>query len=245
YLRHANGAGDADDEFGYGSSRMVPVAGRFGPLPGHDQPPPHLVSIPPLQLGDSGGAVLALQEALAEGAFYRGALDGDYGPGTAYAVRAFHQAAALPKGSNWQDGDWESLLGYRHGGFPNRPNEPDRIEVDLGRQVLFLIDDHQVEAVIPVSSGNGAVYYSAPSGRYVKARTPRGDFRFRRHIAGWRYNYLGALYRPWYFTTAYAIHGSNSVPNHPASHGCVRVPNWEADFLEGQLWIGMPVHVWD
>ena len=48
-----------------------------------------------------------------------------------------------------------------------------------------------------------------------------------------------------YFTEAYAIHGSNSVPTYPASHGCVRVPNWEGDRLVNWLYIGIPVHTWD
>ena len=51
--------------------------------------------------------------------------------------------------------------------------------------------------------------------------------------------------KPWNFTNYYAIHGYKSVPAYPASHGCVRIPNWEADALESSFFIGMPVHVWD
>ncbi|MBP1631936.1 MAG: hypothetical protein H6Q11_224, partial [Acidobacteria bacterium] len=36
-----------------------------------------------------------------------------------------------------------------------------------------------------------------------------------------------------------------SVPEYPASHGCVRIPTWESDLLERRLYIGMPIHVWD
>ena len=74
---------------------------------------------------------------------------------------------------------------------------------------------------------------------------PRGDFSLYKHYDGWRISYLGGLYRPWYFSGGYAIHGSASVPPVPASHGCVRIPIWEADHLAGVLSIGLPVHVWD
>ena len=40
YLRYTNAAGVADDEFLYGASRMQPLAGRFGSLPGGDGDPP-------------------------------------------------------------------------------------------------------------------------------------------------------------------------------------------------------------
>ncbi len=39
-LRHANAAGPADAAFAYGNPGLVPVAGRFGPLPGGDDPLP-------------------------------------------------------------------------------------------------------------------------------------------------------------------------------------------------------------
>ena len=38
-------------------------------------------------------------------------------------------------------------------------------------------------------------------------------------------------YKPMYFYGGYAIHGNPSVPPYPASHGCVRVPNFVADRL--------------
>ena len=41
----------------------------------------------------------------------------------------------------------------------------------------------------------------------------------QRKINGVRVSRLGELYRPAYFVGGYAIHGSPSVPNFPASHG--------------------------
>ena len=34
-----------------------------------------------------------------------------------------------------------------------------------------------------------------------------------------------------YFYGGYAIHGNPSVPPYPASHGCIRVPNFMIDRL--------------
>jgi len=92
------------------------------------------------------------------------------------------------------------------------------------------------------------VYWSkngGPGGGLVHATTPKGDFRLFKHIDGWRKNYLGNLYKPWYFTPYYAVHGSGSVPAHPASHGCVRVPIWESDHLDSMLKLGLRIHIWD
>ena len=36
--------------------------------------------------------------------------------------------------------------------LPDRPEEPDRVEVDVGRQVLYLIEDYEMTAILPVSS---------------------------------------------------------------------------------------------
>jgi lipoprotein-anchoring transpeptidase ErfK/SrfK len=188
--------------------------------------------------------VVELQEAMAAAGFFRDEIDGVFGRRTATAVVAVHKALDLERTPSWGVNDWVALAGYEGPGLPDRPDEPNRVEVDLSRQLLYRLVDGTVVDIIPVSSGNGAFYENA-AGKLVRARTPRGDFSFYKHYTGWRISYLGGLYRPWYFSGGYAIHGSASVPAYPASHGCVRVPNWEADYLAGELWIGLPVHVWD
>jgi len=42
---------------------------------------------------------------------------------------------------------------------------------------------------------------------------------------------LGVLYRPRFFVGGVAVHGAPSVPNYPASHGCVRVTNQAMDMI--------------
>lgn len=187
--------------------------------------------------GATGPTVAALQQRLAEVGFYRGMLDGEYGPGTAQAVMAFHKHLGLERTFEWQPVDWRYL-----DQFARPPALPDdQIVVDLDRQLLYLHLDGEVH-ILPVSSGNGERYRNA-SGRSVRAVTPTGTFRLYKHYAGAKRSYLGVLWRPWYFRGGYAIHGSPSVPGRPASHGCVRIPNWEADWLASRLWIGMPVSI--
>jgi lipoprotein-anchoring transpeptidase ErfK/SrfK len=42
----------------------------------------------------------------------------------------------------------------------------------------------------------------------------------------------------------FAIHGYYSVPVYPASHGCVRVPMWLADWLYDRSFVGERVYVY-
>lgn len=196
-----------------------------------------------LARGDEGALVADLQTQLTDAGFFRDDIDGVYGPRTASAVVAFHKYVEAERTDDWNVEDWVSLANLPPPDLPDR-DEPNRIELDLTRQLGYLLMDGELEAIIPISSGNGERYISS-SGATVRAVTPRGDYSLYKHYEGWRISYLGGLYRPWYFRGGYAIHGSDSVPPYPASHGCVRVPLWEADWLAGRLWIGLPVHVWD
>ena len=54
---------------------------------------------------------------------------------------------------------------------------------------------------------------------------------YRERPEGWWEGDLGQIYRPKYFVGGVAVHGSNSVPNYPASHGCVRVSVPAMDFI--------------
>lgn len=122
--------------------------------------------------------------------------------------------------------------GYRH------------VEVDLDRQVLLLIDDEgAVNKVLPVSTGSNKHYRE--KGMSGLAYTPRGRFKIYAKIAGWRKSPLGMLYYPNYFSDGLAIHGNSSVPDTPASHGCIRVPNSAAIDLYKRMPIGTIVLIYD
>jgi hypothetical protein len=194
--------------------------------------------------GATGSEVLTLQRMLTAQKFYRGPLDGRFGTKLEAAVVAFHKEIGAARTASWRSGDWDLLVRYQSPWLPSRSGEPDRLEINITAQVLYLIQDERLAAVIPISSGNGELFYNS-FGDLVPAHTPRGDFELEWHVQGMRISYLGQLWRPWYFVGGYALHGSPSVPPDPASHGCIRVPMWESDWLEGELFLGMPMHVWD
>jgi len=122
--------------------------------------------------------------------------------------------------------------GYRH------------VEVDLDRQVLlFIADDGAVKKVLPVSTGSNKHYNE--KGMSGLAYTPRGRFKIYAKIAGWRKSPLGMLYYPNYFSDGLAIHGNSSVPDSPASHGCIRIPNSAAPEMFRQMPVGTIVLIYD
>lgn len=118
------------------------------------------------------------------------------------------------------------------------------IEVDITRQVLFLVDKKgAITRILPISSGNEQKYQQ--DGKWEVAHTPRGEFLIKRQIKGTRKAPLGNLYYPNYFYGGVAIHGSNSIPIYPASHGCVRIPRFADKLFIEMVWIGMKVYVYD
>ena len=94
------------------------------------------------------------------------------------------------------------------------------IEIDKQRQILMVVRNGRATLVTGVSTAGIAGYF-----------TPLGHFAIGRKVPGYDPSPLGVLYKPMYFYGGYAIHGSPSIPPYPASHGCVRVPNFVADRL--------------
>ncbi len=107
------------------------------------------------------------------------------------------------------------------------------IEVDKAHQVLYVVRDGKVTLISPVST-------AGLPGRF----TPVGQFSIYRKVPGFDPSPLGILYKPMYFTGGYAIHGNPSVPPYPASHGCIRVPNFVIDRLYDSEPYGETVYVY-
>ncbi len=94
------------------------------------------------------------------------------------------------------------------GGYRVRhPGAGKHVEASLAKQVIVFAKGDRVQAIYPISSGKP----STP--------TVRGHFHFYSTQPG--YNAEG-MYYSFYFIGGYAIHGYHSVPNYPASHGCLR-----------------------
>ena len=200
----------------------------------------------PLQFGDSGGAVIRLQAALQARGFYRSQITGDYDTATATAVITLHKYLDLPRADSFSALDWIRLALLPGPQVPIRWDEPDRVEIDTTRQLLFVIRNHRIAGILPTSTGSGATYYSVRNGRNVRSGTPHGDFQLNWRQYGWNCDSTTGwcVYNYWGFTRFYGIHGYRNVPAYPASHGCTRVHLWDSDWLDDYLFIGMPVHIW-
>jgi N-acetylmuramoyl-L-alanine amidase len=148
------------------------------------------------------------------------------------AVFAFEKVQGLPRTGVVDARFWRALA---TAGTPApRHAEPaDHLEVNKGRQVLYVVRGGRVALIVPVST-------AGLPGRF----TPVGRFSIYRKVVGFDPSPLGTLYDPMYFTAGYAIHGNPSVPPYPASHGCVRVPMWVAPHLYATNPYGETVYVY-
>jgi peptidoglycan hydrolase-like protein with peptidoglycan-binding domain len=197
---------------------------------------------PILRRGDEGEEVLALQQRLVELGYRPGEPDGHYEGQTASAVMAFQKHEGLQRDGVAGE-EVLSRLDNPTGTGPRQDLSGPRVEVDLDRQILFLIDEQGGETVLNISSGSGKTYQKPDGGESV-AYTPTGDFVVERRVDGLREAALGTLYRPLYFDRGWAIHGSSSVPGYPASHGCVRTSNVDQDFIFPTLPGGAPIVIY-
>jgi hypothetical protein len=117
------------------------------------------------------------------------------------------------------------------------------VEVDLDRQVLLLINQSGDVRVLPVSTGNGKEFVS--DGQTSIAYTPRGRFVVYDKTFGWEDGALGSVFYANYISGGVAIHGYESVPTRPASHGCIRIPMFAAREVSRLLPLGTIVLVYD
>lgn len=181
------------------------------------------------------------EQRLWELGYWAGPIDGKFDSASRQALIAFQKVEGRPRTGNLTSTELNALLtasrplprfeGYGH------------IEIDLTRQVLFVIDETgTVNRILPVSTGNEGRYVDR--GQIHRAHTPRGTFKVLRKINGWRVSSLGLLYYPSYILNGIAVHGSLSVPTYPASHGCIRVPMFAAKELSGLMPIGIEVSVY-
>lgn len=165
--------------------------------------------------------LVTAQTALDSLGYWLGDIDGVMGSNTAHAITAFQKAEGLDRTGRLDPATLERLAGGSRPGATTTSGEV--VEIDLSRQILLVVADGQVEWVFDISTGTPAT------------PTPPGEFSVYKEIDGYRHAPLGILYRPKYFNGGIAMHGYTSVPNQPASHGCVRLTYpamdmvWDAD----------------
>ena len=184
---------------------------------------------------------LEAEKRLWELGYWAGPADGRFDSASRHALVAFQKVERRPRTGNLT---WQELNALRNARRPMpHHGRYAHVEIDLSRQVLFLIDETgTVMRILPVSTGNGQLYVD--HGQVHRARTPTGTFKVLRKINGWRLSSLGVLYYPSYIVNGIAVHGSFSIPTHPASHGCIRIPMFAAKELSALMPVGIEVVIY-
>jgi lipoprotein-anchoring transpeptidase ErfK/SrfK len=185
-----------------------------------------------LSYGSNGPDVLGLRSRLAQLRVHGPSPSATYGSELFDAVVAFQKARGLAR-TGAVDRTTLRALAQDIVPAPRYRTHDTHIEVNKSRQILLVVHDGATAAYLPVSSGAGGV-------------TPAGSYQILWKALSTS-TWLGPaiLYRTMTFHTHYAIHGFASVPVYPASHGCVRIPIWAADWLYQQSPVGERVYVYE
>jgi peptidoglycan hydrolase-like protein with peptidoglycan-binding domain len=204
---------------------------------------PKVTTPPPSGLGSgsNGPAVLALQQRLQALHYWVGTPDGVFAQDTVYAVTAFQKVTGMSRTGRATDDVLKALETATTPSPLVAGGEATRIEVDIPRQVLFLWEGGSITEILPVSTGSMERFCS--EGYCRIAGTPTGAFKVYRQDKGWNDGPLGSLYNANFIVGGIAIHGANSVPATPASHGCIRIPMSAAEWFPSKARIGTPVYV--
>jgi L,D-transpeptidase catalytic domain/Putative peptidoglycan binding domain len=158
--------------------------------------------------GERGVKVLLMQRALLKLGFAT-PVTGYYDDATARGVLAFRKTNELGR-DGFATKDVFAKLMRGEGAYQLRyPNAGKHVEFDWSRQVLVLARGGKPYRTYHTSSGTPAT------------PTVFGTYRFYYKLPGT--NAKGMVHSS-FFIRGYAIHGYASVPNYPASHGCLRVP---------------------
>ena len=203
----------------------------------------------PIIFGSSRASVATLQGRLLQLGFWNAGTDGGYGLTTVQAVMAFQKWKGLPATTVVDTATAVALNTEICRPQAGRTSGT-LLEVDKSKQIAYVVQDGEVRYIFNVSTGNGKSYdeedQKNAGNRVIGiATTPVGTFRTYRESDVARYEGdLGTLYRPKFIVGGVAVHGARSVPNYPASHGCVRVVNPVMDLIWGQNLLPLRSTVW-
>jgi peptidoglycan hydrolase-like protein with peptidoglycan-binding domain len=189
------------------------------------------VVLPRLVLGARSAAVALLGDQLRR-LHYAAPYGTQFDARILDAVYAFQKVQGLPRTGVVDALFWRALASA-HTPIPRYSQPASHLEVNKGRQVLYVVRGSRTALIVPISTAGIAGTF-----------TPVGRFAIYRKVAGFDPSPLGTLYDPLYFAGGYAIHGNPSVPPYPASHGCVRVPMWIAPHLYATNSYGETVYVY-
>lgn len=166
--------------------------------------------------------------------YWTGPVDGVWDAASRHALIAFQKVEGRRRSGALTRAELQALALAKtpepreKGGF--------HVEVDLVRQVLFVVDSEgRAGNILPISSGSGKTFRERgyPEGIAV---TPCAHLEVYRKARGRKQSPLGEMINPLYVVGGIAIHGSADLPAYPASHGCIRIPL----FASGRLFEMVP-----
>jgi L,D-transpeptidase-like protein/putative peptidoglycan binding protein len=182
------------------------------------------------------------EQWLSDLGYWTGPVDGVWDGASRHALIAFQKIQKAKPTGRLTRAEWNALSVA----FPPKPRHAQgpHIEVDIARQVLFLVDaSGQIVKILPVSSGSGKNFHENGYPE-TRAITPCGHLEVFQKASGWKTSPLGQMHNPMYIVGGIAIHGSEDVPPYPASHGCIRIPMFASSRLPKMVPTGTPVYVY-
>ena len=216
--------------------------------------------------GAAGPEIKLIQDRLVELKFDPGVADGAFGERTQQAVWAFEKLVmGVPRDQvtgkvtpeRWSRMQDPLVI------LPRRPDAtPDHTEIYLPEQVLIVFHADTPVVVTHIASGTNEEWCEEVTispgeqdnetgtepikkGVCGLSWTPGGVYKFYRMVVGRRESQLGGMYNPVYFNKGIAVHGAKDVPDHPASHGCIRIPMHISDYFQSLVAKGDQVFVFD
>lgn len=186
------------------------------------------VSFPSLHQGQCGDVVVGFKKAMRKMGYI--ANDGRcFGGKTARGVLAYRKVNGKARSMRAGAGLVKAAFSGRGGYEVRHPGAGEHVEAPLSKQVLVFTKGDKPFAIYPISSGKS----STP--------TVTGHFEFIRTEPG--YNSHG-MYYSFYFYGGYAVHGYESVPDYPASHGCLRTFIADQPEIYERIFFGEDIFIW-
>jgi len=186
------------------------------------------VSFPALRKGQCGDVVVGFKRALRKmgyitngGRCFKGR--------TARGVLAYRKVNEMARTTHAGAGLVKRVFAGRGGYKVRHPGAGRHAEAPLSKQVLVFAKGDRPVAIYPISSGTPGT--PTVTGHYEFIRTEPG------------YNNK-EMYYSWYFYRGYAVHGYKSVPDYPASHGCLRTFIADQPEVYERIQYGEDIFIW-
>jgi hypothetical protein len=189
------------------------------------------IAYPDLDPGMRNNFVGLFNDLLRDEGYHTSNGDG-YGAATGRAVLAFRKVNGMARTQNATPSIFRTLANGNGGYNLRYPGAGKHVEVDLSRQVMTLANGGRPQHTFHVSTGSAAT--PTITGRHNFTRKEYGT------------NSKGMVHSVYFGPTnrGYATHGYRSVPNYPASHGCIRNPIPDSLFIYNWISIGNDIYVY-